>query len=207
MIAYAIKNQITTTTKNCITSFTTESLNFHLKKTNRNINSFKLLVLNTTAQAFLTISLFSTPHIQSSILFPHLPFKISSLQFLFYHVWRGMVLRAEKQTRHGLTWIPKVSSPSCCKKKDWPVLSEVVRPLYFISWGCPVASATRVRLIPADCSIMRGEQGLLTWLNLKKQCPNFAGMRFCCVVVNCIWASSSNPQHSGKSCQNMPVFI
>ena len=98
-------------------------------------------------------------------------------------------------------------TPPRCKNMDWPVLSAVVRPLYFIFWGCPVASATRVRLMQEDCSIMRGERGLFLWLNPKKQGPSLMGIGFCCVVVNCIWASSWNLQHSVESCQNRPVFI
>lgn len=94
-----------------------------------------------------------------------------------------------------------------CKNMDWPVLSAVVRALYFIFQGCPVASATRVRLMQDECSIMRGEQGLFLWLNPKKQGPNLMGMRFCCVVVNCVWAFSWKLQQSGAIYQNRPVFI
>lgn len=62
-----------------------------------------------------------------------------NLQLLFRHVWRGMSLKAETQTGLSLTWIPKVNSPPSlrCKNMGWPVLSEVVRPLYFIFLRLP----------------------------------------------------------------------
>lgn len=34
-----------------------------------------------------------------------------NLQLVFCHVWRGMSLKADKQTGLSLTWIPKVSPP------------------------------------------------------------------------------------------------
>lgn len=155
---------------------------------------------------FFAISLFPNPHNYKAPSFPppQSPLWRSSAPVLSCVKRRASESR---ENRPDSAWreFPRWAHPTDVKNMDWPVLSEVVRPPYFIlQRSAPVASATRLRLMQEDCSIMRGEQGLFLWLNPKKHAPmGLMGVGFCCVVVNCIWASSWNLQ---QSCQNRPGF-
>lgn len=69
-------------------------------------------------QCHFRVAYFKTQHNQS--FFPSPSPTLENLQLLFCHVWRGVGLKAEKQSGLSLTWIPKVSpfhpTPSQCKK-------------------------------------------------------------------------------------------
>ena len=107
------------------------------------------------------------PIFKSSILFHTLPLQIcSSCSIMCEKVWEsessGTDLdSAWREFQGELTlW---------CKNMEWPVLSEGGQtPLFHFSKVAQFASATTVRLMQEDCSIMRGEWGFIPLIKSKE---------------------------------------
>lgn len=134
-------------------------------------------------------------------------------QLLCHHAWRGVGQKAQTDwTQLDVNSQGELKPPPPCKNMDWPVLSK--------GGQIPFISSSKVAELPQQ---QRGEANVGGLLNYKRWTrvillteskeagSDPRGMTFGCVVVNYIWASSWNLQHSGgkkkKSCQNRLVFI
>lgn len=147
---------------------------------------------------FLAISLFWNSHkciCQS-------PFE--NPQLLFCHVWRGMSLKAEKQTGLSLTWIPKVRHlpPPTSDVKTWADLCSLrwSDPFYFIFLRLPGCLSNRGEANAGRLLNYERWARVIPVIQSKEARPKASWERvFCCVVV--LRISRWNLQHSGESCQ------